>query len=133
MKIAAITEDGKIISQHFGRAPYYLVLTVEDKKIVACDMRNKLGHAQFSEDGHHHSETSGQRHGFGPEADHRHGRMAEAIADCEALLCRGMGMGAYESMKARNIRPVVTDIADIEEAALAYVNGQIIDHVEKLH
>jgi predicted Fe-Mo cluster-binding NifX family protein len=132
MKIAAITEDGKIISQHFGRAPYYLVLTVEDNKIVNTEMRNKLGHTQFHEEGHP-EEDSGGRHGFGPQADHRHGRMAEAIVDCEALLCRGMGTGAYESMKAHNIRPVVTDIADIEEAVLAYVNGQIVDHVEKLH
>jgi predicted Fe-Mo cluster-binding NifX family protein len=131
MKIAAITDDGKTISQHFGRAPYYLVLTLEDKKIVDCEMRNKLGHTQFHEEGHH--ENTGERHGFGPEADNRHGRMAAAIADCEALLCRGMGMGAYESMKARNIRPVVTDIADIEEAVFAYINGQIVDHVEKLH
>jgi predicted Fe-Mo cluster-binding NifX family protein len=131
MKIAAITDDGKTISQHFGRAPYYLVLTIDDKKIVDSEMRNKLGHTQFHEAGHHESE--GERHGFGPEADNRHGRMAEAISDCEALLCRGMGMGAYESMKARNIRPVVTDIADIEEAVFAYIDGQIVDHVEKLH
>ncbi len=131
MKIAAITEDGKTISQHFGRAPYYLVLTVENNKIVDTEMRNKLGHTQLQEESHH--EKVGERHGFGPEADHRHGQMAEAITDCEALLCRGMGMGAYESIKARNIRPVVTDIADIEEAVLAYINGQIVDHVEKLH
>jgi hypothetical protein len=42
-------------------------------------------------------------------------------------------MGAYESMKARNIRPVVTDIADIDEAVLTYAKGQIVDHIEKLH
>lgn len=59
--------------------------------------------------------------------------MAESIADCEALLCRGMGMGAYENMKSRNIKPVVIDIANIDEAVMAYVNGQIVDHVEKLH
>jgi predicted Fe-Mo cluster-binding NifX family protein len=34
MKIAAITDDGKTISQHFGRAPYYLVVTVENGQIV---------------------------------------------------------------------------------------------------
>ena len=32
MKIAFITDDEKTISQHFGRAPYYLVITVEDGK-----------------------------------------------------------------------------------------------------
>ena len=133
MKIAAITDDGKTISQHFGRAPYYMVLTVEDGKIVKHEMRDKLSHAQFQSEGHDHHEEAGGRHGYGPAADNRHGRMAEAITDCEALLCRGMGRGAYENMKVRNIRPVVTDIADIDEATLAYVNGQIVDHTEKLH
>jgi predicted Fe-Mo cluster-binding NifX family protein len=59
--------------------------------------------------------------------------MAETIADCEVLLCRGMGMGAYESMKTRGIRPIVTDIAAIDEAVMAYVRGEIVDQVERLH
>lgn len=132
MKIAAITEDGKSISQHFGRAHYYMVLTVEGGKIINREMREKLGHAQFRSEEHDHSESGG-RHGYGHAANHRHGRMAEAITDCEAVLCRGMGVGAYENMKVRGIRPVVTDIADIDEAVLAYANGQIVDHIEKLH
>ena len=35
MKIAAVTEDNITISQHFGRAPFYVVVTVENGKIVA--------------------------------------------------------------------------------------------------
>lgn len=132
MKIAAITGDGKSISQHFGRAAYYLVLTVEDGRIINREMREKMGHAQFQSEEHHHDEPGG-RHGYGPSADHRHGRMAEAISDCDAVLCRGMGMGAYENMKTRGIRPVVTDISDIEEAVFAYITDQIVDHVENLH
>ncbi len=133
MKIAAITDDGKTISLHFGRAPSYMVVTVVDGKIVSHEMRDKLSHAQLGGDDHDAQETGGQRHGYGPEADNRHGRMAESISDCEAVLCRGMGMGAYENMKARNIRPVVTDISVIDEAVLAYASGKIVDHVEKLH
>ena len=41
MKIAAISEDGTTISQHFGRAPYYLVITVEDGKVVSKEKRDK--------------------------------------------------------------------------------------------
>jgi predicted Fe-Mo cluster-binding NifX family protein len=133
MKIAAITDDGKTISLHFGRAPSYMVVTVEDGTIVSHEMRDKLGHAQLGGEDHDAHEEGGGRHGYGPAADNRHGRMAESISDCEAVLCRGMGMGAYENMKTRNIRPVVTDIADIDEAVLAYANGRIVDHVEKLH
>jgi predicted Fe-Mo cluster-binding NifX family protein len=132
MKIAAITEDGHTISQHFGRAPNYLVVTVEDGQIVNHELREKLGHAHFSNEPHK-PETPGQPHGFGPAAQDRHTRMAEAISDCQALLCRGMGMGAYESMLARGIRPVVTEIASIDEAVIAYVEGRIVDHVERLH
>jgi len=132
MKIAAITDDGKTISQHFGRAPYYLVLTVEEGSIVHREMRDKVGHTQFHSEGHEHNESGG-RHGYGPVAEDRHTRMAGSIADCQVLLCRGMGMGAYESMQSRGIRPVVTDIASIEEAAMAYLEGRIVDHVDRLH
>jgi predicted Fe-Mo cluster-binding NifX family protein len=132
MKIAVVTNDGKTISQHFGRAPYYMILTVDDGKIINREMRDKVGHTQFHAEGHVDEEANGQ-HGYGPTADHRHGRMAETITDCEVILCRGMGMGAYENMKTRQICPIVTDIANIDEAVMAYVNGQIVDHIEKLH
>jgi predicted Fe-Mo cluster-binding NifX family protein len=132
MKIAAITDDGKTISQHFGRAPYYLVITIVDGEIAEKQLRNKLGHTQFHEESHP-SDPPGQPHGFGPAAHERHLRMAESIADCEVLLCRGMGAGAYNSMLQRGIRPIVTDIIPIEEAALAYAEGRIVDHTELLH
>jgi predicted Fe-Mo cluster-binding NifX family protein len=133
MKIAVITDDGKTISQHFGRAPYYLVVTVEGNEIIDRELRDKLGHAQFQGEGHEHQEDPTGRHGYGSAAEDRHARMAGAIGDCQALLCRGMGMGAYESMQARGIRPVVTDIASIGEAVMAYLEGKIVNHVDYLH
>lgn len=132
MKIAAITDDGTTISQHFGRAQYYLVATVENGRIVNRELRNKLGHSQFASLSHE-PEQPGQPHGMDPASHNKHLQMAEAIADCEALLCRGMGMGAYESMKTQGIRPVVTDIEAIDEAVIAYVGGNIVDQVERLH
>jgi predicted Fe-Mo cluster-binding NifX family protein len=132
MKIAAITDDGNTISQHFGRAAHYLVATVENGQIVNRELRNKLGHAHFSNQPH--SETQpGQPHGMDAASHNKHVQMAQAIADCEALLCRGMGMGAYESMKGQGIRPVVTDIANIDEAVMAYIQGNIVDQVDRLH
>ena len=132
MKIAAITEDGKTISQHFGRAPYYMVITIDDGQILDRQLRDKLGHTHFQNEPHE-GEQPGQLHGLGPDSHDRHLRMAEAIADCEALLCRGMGAGAYYSMQQRGIRPVVTDIAEIDAAAKAYIDGTIEDRVDKLH
>lgn len=131
MKIAAITEDGVTISRHFGRAPYYAVLTVEEGEIVKRELRDKLGHRQFAGQGTH--EDEGGRHGYGPGTQDRHSRMAVAIADCDVLLCRGMGWGAYEAMKGYGIRPIVTDIAEIETAVQAYLGGEIEDLTERLH
>ena len=134
MKIAAVSEDGVTISQHFGRAPFYVIVTVEDGKIVAREKRDKMGHAQFAGEPHEESRGEDPRgHGFDPAAQNRHTRMAAAIADCEVLLARGMGAGAYESMKQANIRPVVSDVVNIDEAVQAYLAGSLKDHVEKLH
>jgi predicted Fe-Mo cluster-binding NifX family protein len=130
MKIAAVTEDGVTISQHFGRAPYYVVLTVEDGQVVGREQREKVAHG-WGAGGHVHVE--GQAHGFDAASQDTHGRMAAPIADCQVLLARGMGMGAYESLRQAGIRPVITTIANIEEAALQAANGTIIDHQERLH
>jgi predicted Fe-Mo cluster-binding NifX family protein len=132
MKIAAITDDGKTISQHFGRAAYYLVSTVENGQVVSQELRNKLGHTHFMNQPHH-EEQPVQPHGMDTISHNKHLQMSDTIADCEALLCRGMGMGAYESMKTRGIRPVVTDIVSIDDAVMAYVHGNIVDQVDRLH
>lgn len=133
MKIAVITDDGRTISQHFGRAPYYLVATVENGAIVARQLRDKLGHTHFAGEPHADEPHSSGMHGMDPASQSRHVRMAEAIADCEALLCGGMGGGAYQSMVQRGIRPVVTDMVDIEAAVMAYAEGRIVDLVDRLH
>ena len=79
MKIAAVSEDGVTISQHFGRAPFYVVLTIEDGKIVARETRDKMGHAQFAGEPHEESHGDDPRgHGFDPAAQNRHARMAAA-------------------------------------------------------
>jgi predicted Fe-Mo cluster-binding NifX family protein len=135
MKIAAVSEDGLTISQHFGRAPFYIVATVEDRKIIARETRDKMGHNQFSGEAHaeHRGEADPRGHGYDPAAQNRHARMAAAIADCDILLARGMGAGAYESIKQAGIRPTLTDISSIDEAVQAVISGQITDHTERLH
>jgi predicted Fe-Mo cluster-binding NifX family protein len=130
MKIAIITEDGKTISQHFGRAPLYLVVTVEDGKIVNRETREKPGHNQFGE--HQHGAHEGE-HGHDGHSHHKHVSMAEVISDCQTVICGGMGMGAYDSMRRLNIQPVVTDLKEIEAAVQAFIDGKLIDHTELLH
>lgn len=132
MKIAAVSEDGITISQHFGRAPYYVVVTLNDGKIVSHEKREKMGHTHFANELHAEGDDP-RGHGFDPASQSRHARMASAIADCQVLLARGMGSGAYDSMRAAGIRPIVTDVANIDDAVNAYLAGTLVDHVERLH
>ena len=131
MKIAAITEDGTTVSQHFGRAPLYLVVMVEDGKIVSKETRTKTGHHTFA--AHHPESAPGERHGYDAGAQTRHASMAETIADCQVLIAGGMGWGACESLKSRNIEPVVTDVENIDEAINLYLAGKLPNLVERLH
>ena len=133
MKIAIITDNEKTISQHFGRAIYYAILTIENGQIVQREIREKLSHKHVANESHEHTSEFDQRHGFDPASQSLHGKMSQAITDCEALICGGMGAGAYESMRERGIRPIITDIEDIDTAALDYARGILANHVEKLH
>jgi predicted Fe-Mo cluster-binding NifX family protein len=132
MKIAAVSEDGTTISQHFGRAPLYVVVTAEDGKITGKETRDKAGHHTFA-GGQHHATAPGERHGYDAGAQSRHAAMAQSIEDCQVLLAGGMGWGAYDSFKSRGIETVVTDIADIEEAVSLYLQGKLPNLMERLH
>ena len=131
MKIAAITEDENTISQHFGRAPLYVVVTVEEGKIVNKETRAKTGHHTFA--AHHLDLAPGERHGYDSGSPVRHASMAETIADCQVLITGGMGWGAYESLKSRNIEPVVTDVENIDEAVKLYLEDKLPNLMERLH
>jgi predicted Fe-Mo cluster-binding NifX family protein len=131
MKIAFITNDGETISRHFGRAPYYLVVTIEDDEVTEREMRDKLGHNHFSQQEHH--ESHGQGSGMDASSHHKHNQMAQAIQDCSALICGGMGRGAYQSMQTFGITPIVTEIGSIDAALKAYLKGELTDQTEMLH
>jgi predicted Fe-Mo cluster-binding NifX family protein len=131
MKIAVITEDETSISQHFGRAPLYVIVTVEDGKVVGKETRAKTGHHTFA--AHHVDLAPGERHGYDTGAQSRHDSMAENIADCQVLIVGGMGWGAYESFNSRNIQAIVTDVATIDEAVKLYLEGNLTNLMERLH
>jgi predicted Fe-Mo cluster-binding NifX family protein len=131
MKIATITEDGIAISQHFGRAPLYLVVTVEDGKVVSKETREKSGHHTFA--AQYTELAPGEKHGYDAGAQRRHASMIGNIADCQVLIAGGMGWGAYESLKSRNIQTIVTDVGTIDEAVELYLENKLHNLMERLH
>jgi len=132
MKIAVITENEVTISQHFGRAPLYVVFTVENGKITGKEKRAKLGHNHFTGQQGPHT-AQGAQHGFDPASQSRHAGMAEPIKDCQVIIAGGMGMGAYESLKTYKIEPIITDVQDIEKAVNLHILGKLPNLRERLH
>lgn len=132
MRIAVVTDDGQSVSPHFGRARMYAVLTVENGAIVSREFRDKAAPhwlaARPSED-----ESNAGVHGSGPAAEGKHRAMLVPISDCACLITGGMGGGAYEHVRSAGIRPIVTTLDEVDEAAIACEAGSIVDEVDRLH
>jgi predicted Fe-Mo cluster-binding NifX family protein len=132
MKIALVTDDGVTISQHFGRAQYYMVVTIENGKVVNKEQRSKAGHHVAGAE--HASQAShGERHGFDANAQASHAGMMANITDCQFLIAGGMGWGAQESLKAKGIETIATDVKDIDKAVRLFVEGSLPNLAERLH
>jgi predicted Fe-Mo cluster-binding NifX family protein len=135
MKIAAVTEDGQHISPHFGRATHYMVITVENNQIVARELREKASHRDFQQEGSHSHQHQNDPagHGYGRHSAEKHQRMFATLSDCGIVLARGMGRGAHEGLLQMGLRPILTDLADIDVAVAAVIDETISDHPERLH
>jgi predicted Fe-Mo cluster-binding NifX family protein len=97
VKIAVPTNDGAALSEHFGRSAAFLVFEIDGAQIKSREMReNQPHHAGSHEDCQHGSGG----HGGG----HDHGAIVSLLADCDVVLCGGMGRRA--AAPARRRRPV---------------------------
>jgi predicted Fe-Mo cluster-binding NifX family protein len=112
-KIALATEDGNTISAHFGRAPYYKVVCVDNGQVVSQETRAKAHH----DDGHGHS----------------HADMFASIADCQVLIVGGMGTPAHQAALAHGLRVVATGQSDIAAALQAYLDGTLQENPLLIH
>jgi predicted Fe-Mo cluster-binding NifX family protein len=146
MKIAAVTNDGRSISAHFGRARNYLVMTVENQAVISSEMRDKAAcdhshHHGHGHDHHDHHDQTGQAANLtmmdaaapATQGGDSHADAVSLIADCEAVLSRGMGQGMHARLQSAGVRAVLTDIVLIEDAVAAYLAGQLQEHPELVH
>ncbi len=145
MKVAFVTDDGKIISEHFGRARYFQVITIEDGQVINREMREKPFHHIGDEDARqydtgeqaahveHLPQQQEHHHGMGPGAGARRKEMTDVISDCTVVVSRGLGRPMYEGLQAANIRPIVTDMPNIDEALQMFVEGTLTNIQERIH
>ncbi len=121
MKVVFATDDGLTISRHFGQALYFKVYSVENNAVVDVELRQKAHHAH-GEHGHEHE-----------EGIHPGQLMFESIADCQVLVCGGMGMPAYNRALAAGMEVYLTPESNIDVAIVAYLSGMLVSELGLMH
>jgi len=121
MKIAVVTDDGQTISSHFGMAALYRVFTIGDGHIKGDEQRDKPHHAVHPQPDEHHSHEP-----------HLHGDMVAPIADCQVLLCGGMGQPAYQKALDAGLEVVLVG-GEARPAVEAYLQGNLHSDPRRVH
>ncbi len=130
LKIAIATDDGVSISPHFGKAPSYVILTVEQGQIVAQETRGK---GVCGEHQHAHTTGASDQPDHETDAEDGHAEQLDPIVDCAIVLSGGMCQGMYADLQRANLRPVMTTITDINEAAQRFLAGQLVEQPQLVH
>lgn len=150
-KIAFPSEDGQTISRHLGRAPFFVVATIQDNQPTIFEQRAKPHHGSEHEhhEPHDHNHPSQQavplhpdlqKADTGPETSisvsaNPEGvhAMFSVIADCQVLVAGGMGEPAYQRALAHGLDVVLTDKWRIEDALAVYQAGQLKTDLRRVH
>lgn len=123
-----------------------MVVTVEKGKITGREMLERVDEAeqalphqnmaglgrrqlklQSSEQAQHH-----EHHDSG-SGSHQHHNTFDQMADCDLVLSRVMGTGMYGRLQQANLKTILTDIMDVDEAVMAYLEGNLQNHPELTH
>jgi len=103
VRIAIATADGVSLGDHLARASAFVVLDVENGCVVSRNVRRRDDPAC----GNHKS-------------------FVEMLDGCSAVICGGIGQGAFDALRANGISPVVAaGKHSVEEAAAQYLAGTL--------
>lgn len=121
MKVAVATDDGKVISSHFGRTKGFAIFDVDESGSIEMTYveNNFTNHAL----GFIHQDDSSH--------NKKHERILRALIGCNIVISNGMGRKIYEDLMNAGIRPLITDETSVEHAMNLLLNNQLEDHPEK--
>lgn len=114
MKVAVASDDGKVISSHFGRSRGFVIFEIEDGEIKSREyvLNTFTGHArELHHTGNHHYDS--------------HAAIIENLRDCKAVISHGMGRRIYEDFTSAGIEVYVTDETDVDKAIELYIKGEL--------
>lgn len=123
VKIAFPTEEDETISAHFGAAPYFTVVTLNDDGSTTLERRAKPAH----------SHEPSERHAAGAHQGGHGAAMLATIADCQVLIARGMGQPAYERAQAQGLTVYLVAERTVSAALAAYRAGTLRSDPRRVH
>lgn len=134
IRIAFPSEDGKKISRHFGKAPYFVVAVLQTDGSVRMEQRARdhwqgrhdSGLIQFGET----AEAEGKR----SEAVHMLDRgLFAGLEDCQVLVSGGMGQGAYDRAQSQGLQVILTGEWEIDQAVESFRQGTLSSDPRRIH
>ena len=120
-KIAFPTEDGQTISRHFGRAPLFKVIAIQNGVQTAVELRGNPN----EQSPHEHEHQGGRNQG--------HGAKFALVADCQVLIGAGMGQPAYDRLQNMGLEVFLTGEKQIDAALAHYINGTLTSDMRRIH
>jgi predicted Fe-Mo cluster-binding NifX family protein len=115
MKIAIATDDFASVTGHVGRCNGFLVIDVENERVVNVEKReNNFTHHKMH-GGHDHSQSHG----------HSHSNLVEGLMDCSHLICTAAGWRLQNDFEAAEKIVIFTNEKDAEQAALKLALGTL--------
>ena len=98
-KIAVASDDGVSVSEHFGRAHQFVVFEIRNGEILAQESR--AGSCPDQPTCHCYNQDQVDAVPLGRS------HVITILADCHAVLCRGMGWRVAEELVRRGVNPLV--------------------------
>jgi predicted Fe-Mo cluster-binding NifX family protein len=115
MKVAIAAdaaEESTRVSEHFGRARYFLIYEVVGDSVSFVEAR---------------ANPKAQGHG------HFHEAILPVLEDVEVVISAGMGRGAYSHLIAEDKKVVITSAIPAREAVEKFARGELKHEPERIH
>jgi len=122
MKIAVPSDEGRYLSQHFGRTLGFSIFEVTNGQIVNQIYRPNTftGHALGLHYEHQHHGADNDDH-----TRHSHGSILSALNDCEIVIAGGMGQRLYIDLTGAGKKVFITTQRETRKAVEMFLADEL--------
>jgi predicted Fe-Mo cluster-binding NifX family protein len=134
IRIAFPTEDGFKISRHFGKAPYFVIVSLLADGTLQKEQRHRDHWHGQHESGLIQFADSPQPAQDAPEVTRIIGAgLLAGSEDCQVLIAGGMGQAAYDRAAEQGLQVILTNEKEIDKAVASYRSGNLTSDLRRVH